>query len=112
MSTPVKLLLGFVALVALVAPAFTVVGFLYLGLYHPDAFFGWIMRNELLVTIITLGVMVVSYGPTLLYIILAGMNPGLRDRKPAWILLILFLSFLGIPLYWYFFIWQEADYAP
>jgi hypothetical protein len=54
--------------------------------------------------------MALSYGPVVLYIILAGMNTRLRDRKAVWILLIVFLGFIGIPLYWYFFIWQDGGY--
>jgi hypothetical protein len=109
-NTSTKIILGFVASLALLVPILSIGGVFYLFAYRPDEFIGWVIRHELLFLVLNLLLMALSYGPVVLYIILAVINTRLRDRKAVWILLIVFLGFIGIPLYWYFFIWQDGGY--
>lgn len=46
------------------------------------------------------------------YLIHTSRNSDLADRRVAWILLMIFLTPVVLPIYWYLFILHDSIYAP
>jgi hypothetical protein len=111
MKVSLRLLLGIVSILPFVVSVFFIGTIFYLVRTDPqvlEEFF--VSLHPLAGLIINIGLFSVAYGPVVFYVIHAGRNPDLADRKAVWIILMIFLGAFAMPIYWYLFIWQDSYY--
>ena len=110
MKTWLRLLLGVIAFLPLLFFVLMVGAIIFWIQAPSQEVIEWVFANAAVLTIVNLVLLVVGNAPLVFYIIHAGLNPFLADRKGPWILLMVFLGFLVIPVYWYQFIWHDSYY--
>ena len=111
MNRPVKILLGLLAVLPLALTTAAIWAVYQLLTAQSEAPWNFVFSiHPLIWLFFNLFLMVLTYGPNIFYIIHAGRNPDLADRRVIWILLIVFVGVFVMPLYWYLFVWHESYY--
>ena len=110
MKLSTKILLGLLAVTPLILTVLWAIVVYYAFFVYPDALLGLVLDYPILGLLVNLILLVGIYGPVVAFLIHAGRNPDLGDRKAVWIILIVIFGGLVMPIYWYLFIWQSSYY--
>lgn len=110
MKNWLRLILGVVACLPLLVFLLIVGAIVYWIQYPSQQVMEWILTHPVHLLFINLFLFLATSGPLVFYIIHAGLNPGLADRKGPWILLMVFLGYFMMPVYWYQFVWHDSYY--
>lgn len=109
-----KLLFGFVSILPILITAlfFGVAVSVFQG-YGEDlirVLILYLLEHQAVLVLLNPIMLLLSYGPVILFIIHAAKNLNLGDRKAVWIVFMLLCGGFALPIYWFMFIWQERYY--
>ena len=110
MSSLQKLILGILAILPLIVTCAMFGAIFYLVRTDDWRIFQYSLDNPVAIPVFNLALLILLYGPNIFYLVHAGRNPNLHDRKVAWIILMVLFGVFAMPIYWFQFIWRAAYY--
>ena len=111
MKTPLKLLLGLIAITPLLISVIFVGPIVYFAFADPEALGRFLLGlNPAVMLLVNVVLLVGSYGPMIFYLVHAARNADLENRRTAWILVLVFVGVFAMPVYWFLFVWRDSYY--